>query len=378
LHAGSQRVRNSLRICPACFEAERHRLGMPYWHRVHQLPGVEMCPEHGERLRRVMFDVKDTQSSLYLPEDVYALSKAVSPFVTSTAAEVARRLAVMSQAALCQPIPGGFHAETMYFTYRHGLKNAGFLSASGRIRVASLKHALKGVLSHLPADVRLGRTGTQRDFELLLTILRGNVAAHPLPHLVLIDFLFETWESFCGAYAWEHTMRSTGEDDHSASDRCSDIVVSDARPIAESSAKEGGAPTEKLLRHRAALLAFMDSHPNSSRSRIASLCTASWKWLYRKDRAWLNDHLPAALPNGRYYDTWVDWEKRDLMLCDQLAAHADAIRFEPSERITAATLLRKLQPIEFSFQAAKMPLSAQLLENMVQQHRKCRMQKRMY
>ncbi|WP_414569510.1 TnsD family transposase [Nostoc sp. CCY 9925] len=35
-----------LRFCPLCAEEDRKQFGETYWHRLHQLPGVEVCPTH--------------------------------------------------------------------------------------------------------------------------------------------------------------------------------------------------------------------------------------------------------------------------------------------------------------------------------------------
>ncbi len=35
-----------LRYCPACATGDRDRYGETYWHRLHQAPGVEVCPIH--------------------------------------------------------------------------------------------------------------------------------------------------------------------------------------------------------------------------------------------------------------------------------------------------------------------------------------------
>lgn len=35
-----------LRFCPNCFEQETNILGEAYWHRIHQIPGVLLCPIH--------------------------------------------------------------------------------------------------------------------------------------------------------------------------------------------------------------------------------------------------------------------------------------------------------------------------------------------
>jgi TniQ len=35
-----------LRFCPPCVDEDRARHGEPYWHRLHQVPGVAVCPVH--------------------------------------------------------------------------------------------------------------------------------------------------------------------------------------------------------------------------------------------------------------------------------------------------------------------------------------------
>ncbi len=35
-----------LRYCPICVKRDREQHGEAYWHRLHQVPGVEICPEH--------------------------------------------------------------------------------------------------------------------------------------------------------------------------------------------------------------------------------------------------------------------------------------------------------------------------------------------
>ena len=35
-----------LRFCSVCFEEDRRVFGEGYWHRIHQIPGVEVCNEH--------------------------------------------------------------------------------------------------------------------------------------------------------------------------------------------------------------------------------------------------------------------------------------------------------------------------------------------
>jgi len=63
---GASRVR----FCPACLNEDVVRVGAAYWHRVHQLPGVLVCPHHGESLRMVDPSWYSRNSwQLHLPDD---------------------------------------------------------------------------------------------------------------------------------------------------------------------------------------------------------------------------------------------------------------------------------------------------------------------
>ena len=36
-----------LRYCPVCVKEDREKYGETYWHRIHQMIGIEVCPRHG-------------------------------------------------------------------------------------------------------------------------------------------------------------------------------------------------------------------------------------------------------------------------------------------------------------------------------------------
>ena len=43
---GSVSTPEFLRFCPLCAEGDLKQFGECYWHRIHQVPGVEICPTH--------------------------------------------------------------------------------------------------------------------------------------------------------------------------------------------------------------------------------------------------------------------------------------------------------------------------------------------
>lgn len=61
-------ARNShLHFCIACYEEDIERYGEPYWHRVHQLAGVKVCPTHGYPLQRITSSMSDRHGLTALP-----------------------------------------------------------------------------------------------------------------------------------------------------------------------------------------------------------------------------------------------------------------------------------------------------------------------
>lgn len=52
LGAGARQYDSSLFYCSSCVEKDRSEVSEAYWHRVHQIPGVLVCPEHGELLKK--------------------------------------------------------------------------------------------------------------------------------------------------------------------------------------------------------------------------------------------------------------------------------------------------------------------------------------
>lgn len=69
-------MRKYMRYCPVCASNDRKKYGETYWHRKHQLPGVEICLEHRCRLEDSSVGItvesqrfKLIHADLVIPED---------------------------------------------------------------------------------------------------------------------------------------------------------------------------------------------------------------------------------------------------------------------------------------------------------------------
>src|SRR5713226_3580764 len=63
INAGRLASPDSLRFCPECVKADRQRYSETYWHRVHQLAGVHVCPDHAVFLVSSLAGCRERESS---------------------------------------------------------------------------------------------------------------------------------------------------------------------------------------------------------------------------------------------------------------------------------------------------------------------------
>lgn len=55
------------------------------------------------------------------------------------------------------------------------------------------------------------------------------------------------------------------------------------------------------IKHRTSLVVFIESHQVVKRVEVQRGCRASYTWLFKHDKEWLYDHLPAAVPRKDRY-----------------------------------------------------------------------------
>jgi len=82
INAGRIAVPETLRTCPDCVRADVRQFGETYWHRVHQLPGVIVCPKHGTELIKTCVPMRPRGRHEYvaaLPEQGLEVSGAGKP-----------------------------------------------------------------------------------------------------------------------------------------------------------------------------------------------------------------------------------------------------------------------------------------------------------
>ncbi len=89
-----------LRYCPVCVKVDREKYGETYWHRIHQIYGLSICPRHLCRLYDSDIPIKRKQS----PDLITAEEACTGKAVEYSDIDAERNLATYIYAVMMQPV----------------------------------------------------------------------------------------------------------------------------------------------------------------------------------------------------------------------------------------------------------------------------------
>jgi len=179
-----------LRFCPLCINADKKKYGDFYWHRLHQVPGVNVCPTHhvflensvvrarGKRIRYEL--IPASQAVQPVEPRLIDLSKPLHQALLKIARDVAW--------LLDHP---DFHPglESIRERYIKLLVDKGLATYTGQVHALKLIKEIKDyyssdLLKLLQCEIR-----DQHDAWPLRLARSPRHSCHPLYHLLLIQFL---------------------------------------------------------------------------------------------------------------------------------------------------------------------------------------------
>lgn len=195
------------RFCPVCIQEDLRRFGQPYWHRSHQLPGVTVCARHGclllERCRSCQHEIGQ-YNHLYLPHLVCINGHRLTEQVDYVARDDRRLLLASISDALLQSTMGPIPLENIRRAYLVGLIGKGLAVSSKKILQKNFHETFEafygaGFLATL--GLPLQKSYCNDWLAHMRTAVRS---PHPVKHLLVIGFLFGSWENFIDAMNLVH------------------------------------------------------------------------------------------------------------------------------------------------------------------------------
>jgi TniQ/Tn7-like transposition protein D len=202
-HLGSQL---SLKVCRSCMEVNRRTHPIAYWHVSHQLPGVWFCPLHGMSL--VYSEQRIAGSGRYhwclpgsdVPDDPFddAVARA-----TEDSKRTLLALARVTIRAVESAAEFVFDARRLVATYRTALREQGFFTSTGRLKVSELGSAFYNAMQPLRVAPELNVVAPDADvatFQVSRLLREQRAGGSSLQHFVLITWLFGSWDAFRRTY----------------------------------------------------------------------------------------------------------------------------------------------------------------------------------
>lgn len=133
-----------LRFCPICSARDRVRFGETYWHRVHQVPGINVCAHHSVRLvsSKVSYRHSRNRHDFRPADEVIGMELCVGEPLEGIEAD----LAVDAYWILLHP-EFAMPASELRGHFIRALRERGWATYSGRIRMRAVKSAFRATYS---------------------------------------------------------------------------------------------------------------------------------------------------------------------------------------------------------------------------------------
>lgn len=373
-----------LKWCPACLREDEQDVGCGYWHTAHQLYGVTACTKHALRLQTLAASAGGIDRQLLLPDPEIPCEPSrpseqeinLSTYITA----LHRYLCVQSPTESLAELYQRWLGQQGYLTARGHLRSQPLLQAmtefwqglfaditpivppglanyryvSGLVHGDRSHHYLKHVMlmafvSRSPAEFfsievqQVLPVPPARDAQAVeRAVLRwlaeplsmrqvarqtgysvGYIKQLALRHNHPVEHRAQRITAAVARGIWRQAFMGVSRQQIA---HCHGVSVGAVEAIIQSHQGLSGwrrhlGSVRKLREHRDTLTTYLAQHVDASRGGIEQACRTAFSWLYKHDRVWLYQQLPAA--KRAVYHPSVDWAQRDRMLVEQLGLLAE-------------------------------------------------------
>lgn len=190
-----------LRFCLGCVADDEARFRQPYWHRIHQVPGVEVCPTHSVFLSESKVPMRTSsgyQGLVTARQGLANLSANRKPPRALDASNHTDGILLRLALGMASLLQTRFESDPERIRRRYAtlLFEHELATFAGKVRQAQLTARF---LNYYPSELltQLGCELKGSTGNWLNRLVQGGTSVHhPLHHLLLINFLGSTPEKF--------------------------------------------------------------------------------------------------------------------------------------------------------------------------------------
>ena len=455
------------RFCPQCTQNDQQIYGELYWHRLHQVPGVLVCPHHAEVLQASSVPMQGLNRHAYsaASPDNCRSHLTDAPF-SQKALSTLHGLAQDAYFLLEQAPP--FRAVTWFRQqYIALLIERGLATATGRVHQRDLLGQFLSFYGHNLLDSLNSTVDCQDEHNWLTGIVRKHRKTfHPLRHLLMLRFLGVSVADFfqvdrshkpfgagpwlclnaaakhylkpkitnltislccdtkkpvgtficsCGfiycrtgpdqteadirrigkikavGSVWQQKLRHLVEVEQLGLRETARRLQVDPRTInryvqrlgltakwrshneaqdavaTEVTCLESSSSDDRRTQYRQTWSNLRSQHPQASKTALRHFAPATYSWLYRYDRAWLNQNSP-PVQKPVYVNNRVNWQERDEHILAQVQeAVQKLLAAEKPIRITVSKVAKAIGQLALIEQhLSQMPLTKAYLDSVTE------------
>lgn len=264
------------RICSECADRDRKIYGIAYWHKVHQLPTSQYCPEH--QLKLVRFDLRRMRlhDHLFLPHDLKSNIVDTDDHPTKEIRNILLDISLLGRDALADDLPP-YAADISQATFKQGLERFDILKATGELDLQEYFAEFARKFGTDASASKLLRLAKASKPSQLLNGLANDATCKPFGRLLLVNLLYETWSAFKEQCKWQDVMN--GEGNHIEATR---------------SPTDKSAPSFEVVRQyqRTICVDYKAAQTHPTRYEFMRIAYRAFRWLHQNDRGWLDEELP--------------------------------------------------------------------------------------
>ncbi|KPZ59934.1 hypothetical protein AN391_00873 [Pseudoalteromonas sp. P1-13-1a] len=163
----------SIKFCPECARVNAQEFGLSYWHRSHQIPGIESCYLHRVQLEHFSLETRSRLSHCLLPPlDVKSRpSSQVSFDFAQYSYDVLNLTSYSSKSFSLN-------------TFKAQLQKLGYITNKGRYRRRLILMSLYQLSQDLVHDTNFFYPRSSEDYRYISYFLSGKASQHPIKFLL--------------------------------------------------------------------------------------------------------------------------------------------------------------------------------------------------
>lgn len=192
------------RGCRQCAEDDLSNQGIAYWHRSHQLPGALVCIWHGTMLYSTPMNSHNKRFGGFITPAQDLRRIAADTTLCHYSEEencILSRLALLTTQMATQPLAGGYSRPVMRHTCIAALQARNLFCDNVTACIMKATQDYTNHFSKVAWIPDLACVLAQRSTRSLWSLLSDiQHPGHPLEYVLLIDWLFGSWEAFSLQY----------------------------------------------------------------------------------------------------------------------------------------------------------------------------------